>query len=106
MVLAMIGKLAISGRPSWSFSSMRLNSCRRRCDSRASLSSSWPARSPPPVSPYLADFLSPLVPWLPSVIFGVSSFVAGFSLFNLPETRGMALPDTISDLEELYKQNK
>ncbi|XP_045622943.1 organic cation transporter protein [Procambarus clarkii] len=57
-------------------------------------------------SPYLADFLGPLVPWLPSVIFGVMSFLAGFSLFPLPETLGMGLPDTISDLEGLFNQKK
>ncbi|XP_063882013.1 organic cation transporter protein-like [Scylla paramamosain] len=54
-------------------------------------------------SAYIADYLSPLVPWLPSVIFGVSSFVACLMLIPLPETLGMPLPDTIEDLTRLWR---
>ncbi|KAK8731695.1 hypothetical protein OTU49_007422, partial [Cherax quadricarinatus] len=105
MVLAMIGKLAISGVFMVVFVyEAELLPTEVRLQGVAVIFVAGQIAAT--CSPYLADFLSPLVPWLPSVIFGVSSFVAGFSLFNLPETRGMALPDTISDLEELYKQNK
>lgn len=55
-------------------------------------------------SPYIADYLSPLVPWLPSAIFGISSFVASLVLLPLPETLGRPLPDTIDDLETLFRK--
>ncbi|KAG0720106.1 Organic cation transporter protein [Chionoecetes opilio] len=56
------------------------------------------------VSPYIANYLSPLVPWLPSVIFGVASFVASLVIIPLPETLGRPLPDTIDDLETLWRR--
>lgn len=54
-------------------------------------------------APYIADYLSPLVPWLPSVVFGVSSFVACLMIIPLPETLGRPLPDTIEDLTRLWR---
>ncbi|XP_042889424.1 solute carrier family 22 member 6-like, partial [Penaeus japonicus] len=39
-------------------------------------------------------------PWAPSVVFGVASLIAGLATLALPETLGVALPDTIAHLEE------
>ncbi|XP_071547413.1 organic cation transporter protein-like isoform X2 [Panulirus ornatus] len=58
------------------------------------------------ISPYITDYLRPLVPWLPSVLFGLSSIVAALLLLPLPETMGVALPDTVSDLENLWNEKK
>ncbi|KAK4327425.1 hypothetical protein Pmani_002089 [Petrolisthes manimaculis] len=38
------------------------------------------------------------VPWLPSVIFGCVSVIAGATTMILRETKGVPLPDTITDL--------
>ncbi|KAK3886472.1 hypothetical protein Pcinc_009343 [Petrolisthes cinctipes] len=38
------------------------------------------------------------VPWLPSVIFGCVSVIAAATTMILRETKGVPLPDTISDL--------
>ncbi|GIL63031.1 hypothetical protein Vafri_17184 [Volvox africanus] len=35
---------------------------------------------------------------MPFIIFGVTSVVAGFAIFTLPETLGTTLPDTMSDM--------
>ncbi|XP_068227224.1 organic cation transporter protein-like isoform X2 [Palaemon carinicauda] len=52
------------------------------------------------MSPYITDYIGPLVPWMPSVIFGGAALVAGLSTMFLPETLGKPLPDTITDLED------
>ncbi|XP_037786514.1 organic cation transporter protein-like [Penaeus monodon] len=51
-------------------------------------------------SPFITDFLGSLISWAPSVVFGAASLVIGLATVALPETLGMALPDTIADLEE------
>ncbi|KAK3849895.1 hypothetical protein Pcinc_043368 [Petrolisthes cinctipes] len=51
------------------------------------------------IAPYIAEYLGPMVPWLPSVIFGVSSFVGVLAVIPLPETLGKNLPDTTSHPE-------
>ncbi|XP_042212064.1 organic cation transporter protein-like [Homarus americanus] len=58
------------------------------------------------ISPYVIDVLGPIVSWLPSMIFGVSSFLSALSLLTLPETRLMAMPDTINDLEDVFSKKK
>ncbi|KAG7157447.1 Organic cation transporter protein-like 7 [Homarus americanus] len=57
-------------------------------------------------SPYLIDIPGPMRSWLPSTIFGVSSFLSALSLLTLPETRLMAMPDTINDLEDVFSEKK
>ncbi|XP_064084803.1 organic cation transporter protein-like isoform X2 [Macrobrachium nipponense] len=52
------------------------------------------------IAPYITEYLGPLVPWIPSIIFGGGALIAAFSTLLLPETKGKPLPDTISDLEE------
>ncbi|XP_066942600.1 organic cation transporter protein-like [Macrobrachium rosenbergii] len=52
------------------------------------------------IAPYITEYLGPLVPWIPSIIFGGCALVAAFSTLLLPETKGKPLPDTIWDLEE------
>ncbi|XP_047493229.1 organic cation transporter protein-like isoform X1 [Penaeus chinensis] len=51
-------------------------------------------------SPFITEYLGAAYPWAPSVVFGVSSIVAGLATLALPETLGVALPDTIAHLEE------
>lgn len=50
--------------------------------------------------PFITTILGPLVPWAPSLIFGVVSVVAGVLTMLLRETKGVALPDTIADLSK------
>ncbi|XP_068213839.1 organic cation transporter protein-like [Palaemon carinicauda] len=51
------------------------------------------------VAPYITDYLAPLIPWVPSVIFGISSIVASFLLLPLPETKGRPMLETVEALE-------
>ncbi|XP_069991642.1 organic cation transporter protein-like [Penaeus vannamei] len=51
-------------------------------------------------SPFITDFLGSLISWAPSVVFGAASLAMGLATMALPETLGMALPDTVADLEE------
>lgn len=53
------------------------------------------------IAPYVTDFLGPIVPWAPSVIFGASSLVAALAILPLPETLGKPLPDTIHDMAKI-----
>ncbi|XP_071516507.1 organic cation transporter protein-like isoform X2 [Panulirus ornatus] len=50
-------------------------------------------------SPFVNDYLGPVYPWGPSIMFGSVSVVAGLATMALPETLGVALPDTIAKLE-------
>ncbi|KAK4320905.1 hypothetical protein Pmani_008278 [Petrolisthes manimaculis] len=50
------------------------------------------------ILPYITSVLGEKVPWLPSVIFGCVSVIAGATTMILRETKGVPLPDTISDL--------
>ncbi|RXG55657.1 Organic cation transporter protein [Armadillidium vulgare] len=58
------------------------------------------ARSGSILAPYITDFLGSIYPWIPSVIFGSLSFVAGFASIFIPETLNKNLHETIVDLEE------
>ncbi|XP_042883646.1 organic cation transporter protein-like [Penaeus japonicus] len=51
------------------------------------------------VAPFVTESLGAVYPWSPSVVFGASSVVAGLATLALPETQGVALPDTISRFE-------
>ncbi|XP_037786417.1 organic cation transporter protein-like [Penaeus monodon] len=58
------------------------------------------------LAPFVTDFLGPVLPWAPSVIFGASSLVAGAVTLVLRETLGAPLPDTIADLETIDKRRR
>ncbi|XP_037786215.1 organic cation transporter protein-like [Penaeus monodon] len=51
-------------------------------------------------APFITDFLGSAYPASPSIVFGVASLLAGTATLALPETLGVALPDTIAHLEE------
>nr|XP_053656596.1 organic cation transporter protein-like [Cherax quadricarinatus] len=51
------------------------------------------------VAPVVTDYLVLIHAWLPSVVFGVASVVAGLVTFTLPETLNVTLLDTVSELE-------
>ncbi|XP_074660100.1 organic cation transporter-like protein isoform X2 [Tubulanus polymorphus] len=48
-----------------------------------------------PFAAYLAQFIS----WLPGVILGCIGLVTALIVFPLPETRGVPMPQTISDID-------
>lgn len=50
------------------------------------------------ISPYITSFLGPILPWVPSLVFGGASLVAGLGTLALRETLHVPLPDTITDL--------
>uniref|UniRef100_A0A0P4WIC1 Major facilitator superfamily (MFS) profile domain-containing protein n=1 Tax=Scylla olivacea TaxID=85551 RepID=A0A0P4WIC1_SCYOL len=52
------------------------------------------------LAPYFSSYLGPLVPWLPSSVYGVISFVTGLTTMFLRETKGRALPETLGDLRD------
>ncbi|RXG57245.1 Solute carrier family 22 member 8, partial [Armadillidium vulgare] len=52
------------------------------------------------IAPYITDSLGSIYPWIPSVLFGSLSFVAGFASIFIPETMNKNLHETIVDLEE------
>lgn len=51
-------------------------------------------------APYLVDAVGSRYWWAPSVVCSGASMVAGLVCFFLPETLGMALPDTVAELEK------
>lgn len=53
------------------------------------------------IAPYITDYVGPLVPWAPSVIFGVSSLVAGVAMLPMHETLDAPMPDTIHDVPHI-----
>ncbi|XP_064609274.1 solute carrier family 22 member 15-like [Liolophura sinensis] len=56
------------------------------------------------LSPFAAT-LSREVPWLPAAVFGGFCLLVALSCPLLPETRGKDLPQTLADLENLYRTN-
>ncbi|XP_068234213.1 organic cation transporter protein-like [Palaemon carinicauda] len=52
------------------------------------------------VSPFITEILGSSFPWAPSLLFGACSVIASIALLTLPETSGIALPDTITQLEQ------
>ncbi|MCL4140113.1 UNVERIFIED_CONTAM: hypothetical protein GTU68_037275 [Idotea baltica] len=52
------------------------------------------------IAPYVTDYLGPLLPWVPSVVFGLLSLLAGVAGIFVPETLSRHLPETIKELEE------
>ena len=46
------------------------------------------------------------IPWLPQVLLGILSIVAGLVALLLPETRWHSLPDTIAEIEGWSKKKK
>ncbi|XP_042242904.1 organic cation transporter protein-like [Homarus americanus] len=105
MTLAMIGKLAISGvfmivtvyETELLPTEVRLQGASVNC---------MVGQLAATISPYVIDVLGPILSWLPSMIFGVSSFLSALSVLTLPETRLMAMPDTINDLEDVFSKKK
>ncbi|XP_064102942.1 organic cation transporter protein-like isoform X1 [Macrobrachium nipponense] len=51
------------------------------------------------VSPFINEILGSVYPWAPSAVFGATAFVAGLVMLMLPETMGVALPETVAELE-------
>ncbi|KAG7167690.1 Organic cation transporter protein-like 24, partial [Homarus americanus] len=51
------------------------------------------------IVPFISIYLGPVIPWLPSVVFGTMSILASVSLTTMKETKGANLPDTIAQLE-------
>lgn len=50
------------------------------------------------LAPFVSN-LSTAMPWLPTLIFGVTPLVAACACLLLPETQGKKLPDNIDDIE-------
>ncbi|KAG0725673.1 Solute carrier family 22 member 5 [Chionoecetes opilio] len=50
--------------------------------------------------PFITTFLGPVLPWLPSLIFGIVAAVAGVVTLALRESKGVPLPDTLADLNK------
>ncbi|XP_067667774.1 organic cation transporter protein-like [Haliotis asinina] len=48
-------------------------------------------------------FVAEDIPWFPSALISALLFVAIFTVIPLPETKGKDLPQTVNDIEELYK---
>lgn len=46
------------------------------------------------------------IPWLPLALFGVMALLASIVTLNFPETRGVKLPDTVSEAEHIGKVTK
>ena len=59
------------------------------------------------VSPYIAGLALSAHPWLPMLIFGLMAFISGALVFvHLPETLGVALPETISEAEQFQAESQ
>lgn len=52
------------------------------------------------LAPYFSTYLGPLVPWLPSAVYGVISLVTGATTMLLRETKDRPLPETLEDLRD------
>ena len=49
------------------------------------------------MAPFISN-TSVTIPWLPTLIFGLSPILAGLVCLLLPETKGRRLPDSIEDI--------
>lgn len=58
------------------------------------------------LAPLIIQMLGPVSWWAPSVVMGLLSLLAGMATLALPETLGAVLPDTLTDLEELFANKK
>ncbi|KAK4320072.1 hypothetical protein Pmani_009038 [Petrolisthes manimaculis] len=56
-------------------------------------------------SPFITDFMGQMSSWLPSLVFGGVSMVAGVATLWARETRKTPLPDTISSLQQRRDNN-
>ncbi|XP_042887776.1 organic cation transporter protein-like [Penaeus japonicus] len=102
MTLAMSGKLCISG----SFQIIYVYSTElfpTEVRSQAIGAASVFSQLASVILPYITTVLGPILPWLPSLLFGGSSLIAGFATLALKETLNMPLPDTITDLKKTRK---
>ncbi|XP_064102946.1 organic cation transporter protein-like [Macrobrachium nipponense] len=99
MTLAMIGRVAISSAfQIVVFYSSELFPTEVR--SRGISTSFMVGRIGSIVSPFITELLVIAFPWAPSLVFGATSMVAAVVTLTLPETQGVALPDTVASLEE------
>ncbi|XP_066984510.1 organic cation transporter protein-like [Macrobrachium rosenbergii] len=95
---AMLGKMAIS----MSFQGNNLYASElfpTEVRTRGVSSSFMMSRIGSSVSPFITEYLGPIYPWAPSVVFGIAAAIAGFATLVLWETLSLALPDTILQLE-------
>ncbi|CAL4208141.1 unnamed protein product [Meganyctiphanes norvegica] len=53
--------------------------------------------------PYVTELLGVSYPWLPSLLFGGFSIVAGLTNLGLHDTLGAPMPDTVEDVENYRK---
>ncbi|XP_042242883.1 organic cation transporter protein-like [Homarus americanus] len=103
MTLAMAGKMSISGAfQIISIYSSELFPTKVRLQGIGASSEFSQLAST--VLPYITTYLGTFIPWVPSVIFGCLSMMAGLATLALHETMGIALPDTISDLSSTVKR--
>ncbi|XP_066939241.1 organic cation transporter protein-like isoform X2 [Macrobrachium rosenbergii] len=99
MTLAMVGRVAISSAfQIVVFYSSELFPTEVR--SRGISTSFMVGRIGSIVSPFITELLVIAFPWAPSLVFGATSIVAAVATLTLPETQGVALPDTVASLEE------
>ncbi|XP_064084807.1 organic cation transporter protein-like isoform X3 [Macrobrachium nipponense] len=98
MTLAMVGKMCISA----AFQLLYLY-CTELFPTEVRLqalgSATIASRIGSMTSPFITELLGPLYPRAPSILFGISAFVAGIATIPLHETLGRPLPDTITELE-------
>ena len=57
------------------------------------------------IAPYILS-LKVTARWLPSVLFGISSFLAAFTLVFMPETKDQPLRQTVTDSVESWKKKE
>lgn len=51
------------------------------------------------VAPFIAN-LAVTLPWLPTIVFGIAPITGAVVCILLPETKGTALPDSISEVNK------
>ncbi|KAK7062944.1 hypothetical protein SK128_003700, partial [Halocaridina rubra] len=58
------------------------------------------------IAPFIAEYLGPIYPWAPAVVFGSLALTAGLASMALNETLGTSLPDTIATLENQSNESE